>query len=236
MFPVFVSIHSLSHCRWARHSSDSQWADLSATHFLYEMSLCAGWNMAPHVPYPPLPLLPSSLFSYLQHVMALARMALMKEATLVMMVGSAADVMSLVGMMLTEPTLVLSARRMRMTTHPRLHNQVSTFNMWQLFVRCTVTVYSFFIVWRSCGVVCVHECVCMLVPLSAHWMLHSCHMSNVQICSLMMPIHTHIVSAIWVTRSMCASVLHSLCITAAVLAPLNPLSDLKGMRRVPTGE
>ena len=50
-----------------------------------------------------------------------------KVASLVMMVGPAADVMSLMGMALMESTLMLSARKMRTTTTPPIHNQVSAF-------------------------------------------------------------------------------------------------------------
>ena len=53
----------------------------------------------------------------------------MKVALLVM-VGQAANVASLMAMtLMTEPTLVLRARRMTVTTPPPLHSQVSTVNL-----------------------------------------------------------------------------------------------------------
>ena len=53
----------------------------------------------------------------------------MKVALLVM-VGQAANVTSLMAMtLMTEPTLVMRARRMTVTTPPPLHSQVSTVNL-----------------------------------------------------------------------------------------------------------
>ena len=60
----------------------------------------------------------------------------MKVALLVM-VGQAADVTSLMEMtLMTELTLVLRARRMMVTTHPPLHSQVSTINLCMCVFMC----------------------------------------------------------------------------------------------------
>ena len=54
----------------------------------------------------------------------------MKVASSLETVGQAANVMSLMEMtLMTEPTLVLRARRMTMTSPPHLHSQVSTINL-----------------------------------------------------------------------------------------------------------
>ena len=79
---------------------------------------------------------------------------------------------------------------------------------------------------------CVHECAAILnIPLSAHCMPCSCHMSSVQSRSLTMSSHTHHVSATCVVHSVLASLVHSLCTSAA-----DPLSDLEGVRRAASGE
>ena len=56
-------------------------------------------------------------------------------------------------------------------------------------------------------------------------------MSSVQSRSLTMSSHTHHVSATCVVHSVLASLVHSLCTSAA-----DPLSDLEGVRRAATGE
>ena len=79
---------------------------------------------------------------------------------------------------------------------------------------------------------CVHECAAIInIPLSAHCMPCSCHMSSVQSRSLTMSSHTHHVSAMCVVHSVLASLVHSLCTSAA-----DPLSGLEGVRRTATGE
>ena len=79
---------------------------------------------------------------------------------------------------------------------------------------------------------CVHECAAIInIPLSAHCMPCSCHMSSVQSRSLTMSSHTHHVSAMCVVHSVLASLVHSLCTSTA-----DPLSGLEGVRRTATGE
>ena len=61
----------------------------------------------------------------------------MKVASLLVMVGQAADVTSLMGMtLMTEPTLVLRARRMMVTTPLPLHSQVSTVKLCVCMFMC----------------------------------------------------------------------------------------------------
>ena len=107
----------------------------------------------------------------------------MKVASLVM-VGQTVNVTSLMGMaLMTEPTLVLRVRRMTVTTLPSLHSQVST---------VTLCVCVCVHVWKwPCYVGCVHECAAIInIPLSAHCMPCSFHVSNVQSRSLTMSNHT----------------------------------------------
>ena len=67
----------------------------------------------------------------------------MKVALLVM-VGWATNVTSLMEMtLMTEPTLVLRARRMTVTTHPPLHSPVSTVN----FCVCVFMCVNGHVVW-----------------------------------------------------------------------------------------
>ena len=134
-----------------------------------------------------------------------------------MMVEQAVNVSSLM-----EMTLVLRARRMMVTTPPPLHSQVSPVNLCVCVHVCKC----------PCYVGCVHECAAIInIPLSAHCMPCSCHMSSVQSRSLTMSSHTHHVSATCVVHSVLASPVHSLCTSAA-----DPLSDSEGMRRAATGE
>ena len=86
--------------------------------------------------------------------------------------GQAANVTLLMGRtLITEPTLVLRARRMMVTTSPPLHSQVSTVTLCVCVHVCK---------W-PCYVGCVHECAAIInIPLSAHCMPYSCHMSSVQ--------------------------------------------------------
>ena len=106
----------------------------------------------------------------------------MKEALLVRGWGQAANVTLLMGMtLITEPTLVLRARRMTVTTPPPLHSQVSTVTLCVCVHVCK---------W-PCYVGCVHECAAIInIPLSAHCRPCSCHMSSVQSRSLTMSSHT----------------------------------------------
>ena len=79
---------------------------------------------------------------------------------------------------------------------------------------------------------CVHECAAIInIPLSAHCMPCSCHMSSVQSRSLTMSSHTPCECYVCVVHSVLASLVHSLCTSAA-----DPLSDLEGVRRAATGE
>ena len=72
---------------------------------------------------------------------------------------------------------------------------------------------------------CVRECAVIInIPLSAHCMPCSCH-------ALWRCPATHHVSATCVVHSMLASLVHSLCTSAA-----DPLSDSEGRRRAVTGE
>ena len=78
---------------------------------------------------------------------------------------------------------------------------------------------------------CVHECAAIIsIPLSAHCMPCSCHMSSVQSLAMTMSSHTHHLSATCVVHSVLASLVHSLCTSAA-----DPLSGLEGVRRAATG-
>ena len=67
-----------------------------------------------------------------------------------MMVGQAANMTSLMGMtLMTEPTLVLRARRMTVTTLPPYHSQVSTVNLCACMFMCVNS----HVMWV--GVMCV---------------------------------------------------------------------------------